>query len=94
MTKVEQIKEIEKIFDELEMDEITMSDMEVLDVPIINHKTGEYVDILKREGVVAVSDDSEQCISYYNLTTKIVDELYNNLKQYLKFLIILHENED
>lgn len=86
MTKLEQIKEIEQIFDDLNQDEITMSDMEVLDVPIINHKTGEYIDILKKEGVVAVCDTSEQCITYYNLTTKIVDELYQNLKQYQMFL--------
>lgn len=86
MTKLEQIKEIEQIFDDLNQDEITMSDMEVLDVPIINHKTGEYIDILKKEGVVAVCDTSEQCITYHNLTTKIVDELYQNLKQYQMFL--------
>lgn len=85
MTKLEQIKEIERIFDDLDQEEITMSDMEVLDVPIINHKTGEYIDILKKEGVVAVCDTSEQCITYHNLTTKIVDELYQNLKQYQEF---------
>ena len=57
MTKLEQIKEIEQIFDDLEVDEVTMSDMEVLDVPIINHKTGntiqhleaaDYADMQKR----------------------------------------------
>jgi hypothetical protein len=94
MTKLEQIKEIEQIFDDLDQDEITMSDMEVLDVPIINHKTGEYIDILKKEGVVAVSDSSEQCITYHNLTTKIVDELYQNLKNYQTFLNEIYIDEN
>jgi len=94
MTKLEQIKEIQQIFDDLEHNEITMSDMEVLDVPIINHKTGEYVDILKREGIVAVCDTSEQCISYHHLTTKIVDELYKNLKEYQTFLNEIYIDEN
>lgn len=91
MTKLEQIKEIEQIFDELNVEEITMSDMEVLDVPVINHKTGEYIDILKKEGVVAVCDTSEQCITYHNLTTKIVNDLYTNLKEYQTFLTVLFD---
>jgi hypothetical protein len=91
MTKLEQIKEIEQIFDDLNVEEITMSDMEVLDVPVINHKTGEYIDILKKEGVVAVCDRSEQCITYHNLTTKIVNNLYTNLKEYQTFLTVLFD---